>query len=404
MIILNRVFSGGYLNDNLGHEVINFFKADNGEHYIYITPYGKVNIKAKNAVAVLIVRSVGQGHMEILGYASDLKCLISDEFMKGSKNKLMNQEQEKQIKLIKEEKIEYGGKALDELFDKQKNTVYATFKVGSFKKPKQKIYIVNKDKKEVSDNKCYVDFKAKQSLIEYLDKEKLNDSKLQEFLDKKEFWDEEPCQSVNEIMLNNKDIKDVNFFEVIGKEYDELAFSNIISYVLNEDRELLAKFCLEFAKFQMDSKMAVITRETDENIDIYIKDDKYAIVIENKIKSGINGKKYNEKMNKEINQLDKYRDFAKIEDKDAKTRQVKCILLVPDHHDILRNDNAKKEVADKEYEIITYKKLFKFFSKYKSKISFYDEFLRALEFHSTDYQNRAYEIAMRRLKNIIKNN
>ncbi|MEE3744084.1 PD-(D/E)XK nuclease family protein [Campylobacter porcelli] len=403
MIILNRVFSGGYLNDNLGHEVINFFKADNGEHYIYITPYGKINIKAKNVAAVLMVRSVGQGHMEILGYASDLECLISDEFMKGSRNKLMDEEQDKQIKLIKEEKIKYGGKALNELFNEQENTVYVTFKVGSFKKPKQKIYIVNEN--EVSDNKCYVNFRAKQSLIEYLDEEKLKDSKLQEFLDKKEFWDEKPCQSVDEIMKNNEDIKDVNFFEVIGKEYDELAFSNIISYVLNEDRELLAKFCLEFAKFQMDSKMAVITRETDENIDIYIKDDKHAIVIENKIKSGVNGKKYDEKMNEEIeNQLDKYRDFAKIKDKGAEAREVKCILLVPDHHDILRNDNAKKEVANKEYEIITYKKLFKFFSEYKSEIRFYDEFLRALEFHSTDYQNRAYEIAMRRLQNIIKNN
>ena len=30
------MFSGGYLDERLGHEIINLFKADNGRHYIYV--------------------------------------------------------------------------------------------------------------------------------------------------------------------------------------------------------------------------------------------------------------------------------------------------------------------------------------------------------------------------------
>ena len=55
MIIINRMFSGGYLNESLGHEIINLFKADNGRHYIYVNPYGTINEDAKNAHKVLLV-------------------------------------------------------------------------------------------------------------------------------------------------------------------------------------------------------------------------------------------------------------------------------------------------------------------------------------------------------------
>lgn len=40
MIVLNKVFTGRYLNKSLGHEVINLFKSDKGEYYIYMTALG----------------------------------------------------------------------------------------------------------------------------------------------------------------------------------------------------------------------------------------------------------------------------------------------------------------------------------------------------------------------------
>lgn len=39
-IILNRMYAGSYLDEdeNIGHEVINLFRDDNGSNYIYINP------------------------------------------------------------------------------------------------------------------------------------------------------------------------------------------------------------------------------------------------------------------------------------------------------------------------------------------------------------------------------
>ena len=48
VIVLNVMYSGKYLNDNMGHEIINLFKADNEievdgvkyQNFIYLNPYG----------------------------------------------------------------------------------------------------------------------------------------------------------------------------------------------------------------------------------------------------------------------------------------------------------------------------------------------------------------------------
>lgn len=59
-------------------------------------------------------------------------------------------------------------------------------------------------------------------------------------------------------------------------------------------------------KFGLDdfSSRFEIIRESVDNIDLLIKDDKYVLVIENKIKSGINGIRNNDN----YSQLNKYQD------------------------------------------------------------------------------------------------
>ena len=37
------MYAGEYLDENIGHEIINTFKTDNGEHYIYVNPWGLIN-------------------------------------------------------------------------------------------------------------------------------------------------------------------------------------------------------------------------------------------------------------------------------------------------------------------------------------------------------------------------
>ena len=42
VIILNKPFLGGWLNGEgrIGHEIIDFFLADNGNYYVYNNPWG----------------------------------------------------------------------------------------------------------------------------------------------------------------------------------------------------------------------------------------------------------------------------------------------------------------------------------------------------------------------------
>ena len=37
-IVINRMFSGEYLRENLGHEVINLYQADNGCRFLSLFP------------------------------------------------------------------------------------------------------------------------------------------------------------------------------------------------------------------------------------------------------------------------------------------------------------------------------------------------------------------------------
>lgn len=76
-------------------------------------------------------------------------------------------------------------------------------------------------------------------------------------------------------------------------------------------------------------------------------------------------------------------------------------MLLLNHHEILRNDKRKKQVSDEQYKIIEYSKLLEFFENNNSNVSFCDEFKKSLKFHSTDHQNRAYEIAIKRFKDIL---
>ena len=45
-IIINKMYVGDYLSegDNIGHEIINLYKADNGKNYIYLNSQGAIDL------------------------------------------------------------------------------------------------------------------------------------------------------------------------------------------------------------------------------------------------------------------------------------------------------------------------------------------------------------------------
>lgn len=79
-ILINQLFAGSYLEEgsNIGHEVINLFRDDNDDNYLFITPSGIVN--GHNVERVLFVQNIkGNKTMEVVMKAEGLHETTGDE-------------------------------------------------------------------------------------------------------------------------------------------------------------------------------------------------------------------------------------------------------------------------------------------------------------------------------------
>ena len=74
-IVLNHMFTGNYLNENIGHEIINLFSADNGRQYIYLCKDGKFDREDILVEHVVQVRRPDKtlNTLEVINIASNLR-------------------------------------------------------------------------------------------------------------------------------------------------------------------------------------------------------------------------------------------------------------------------------------------------------------------------------------------
>lgn len=86
----NKVFTGKYLNYNLGHEIINFIKDDNNR-YIYINSTGEIGEEGRREVKyVFHILRLGSNYYEIIAISKakrDSNCIykkIGDESLDSS--------------------------------------------------------------------------------------------------------------------------------------------------------------------------------------------------------------------------------------------------------------------------------------------------------------------------------
>lgn len=151
-IIINKMYTGAYLSegDNIGHEIINLYKADDGKNYIYLNPQGTIDVSHwENKITILLVRKFASKTFKVLAKAEDVTIL---DF---SDSKLPRIERYKrQVELG----LTYGGVCLVDLFnenlyngsfEEEKNT-YTTFVADEVIKPKNQIFIT--DDESVSDD------------------------------------------------------------------------------------------------------------------------------------------------------------------------------------------------------------------------------------------------------------
>lgn len=370
------MYNGDYLNDNLGHEIINLYQSDNGSHYIYLQHSGTFHVSQQDKVGcVLLVRSLpGRKMLEVLGKAEGITEIYHPK-----------QTAEDQIKYIVENDVRYAGVLLNELFiENEYQYVYLTYKAERVSRPIKPLY-VSFDKDGIDTVVLTENKQAKASLKQYIDYELTpNDYiALQEKINDASLWN----NGVDKVEMKDVDKRDITYFDICGVSSNELAFSNAFAFFMERYPDLLVRFAKEELGCGFSTDFNVAREEG--NIDLLIRGGNKIIIVENKVKSHINGLIFNRKSNQlDRTQLEKYYEFAKKEAKE-KGWDTAFYLLTPNYNDI----DLSVYKSGCFYKKIYYKQVYDFCVKqkeYKEDIYFRD-FVNALYPHTKDISDDLYE-------------
>ena len=390
-----RMYHGDYLNDNLGHEIINLFATDNNEHYIYAPAYGVGHSDVQYAFFVYFYPGTN-GLAEILGYASDLT--IFDE----SKNPF--------------DKIKYGNQSIDNIFHKDQS-ILITYKAGIVKRAKKKLFIqfgVSNNAKEkilpTEKEVTRIQKRVGQYLTSYIDKDE--DYKLLiNLMSDRTLWEDTlPKVKLSEINIPNK-----TFMEICHKDYDELAYSNAIAYFLRKYPEIL-KLWMSKHGISIDGNSVKIAREI-KNIDLLIYDKNNVIVIENKILASLSN------INKQAktSQLNKYQEIIEKNIKGLFDEDEKAKYLISEslkgarayYYILIPNYYSEKSldvfIKSSEYKILKYQELYEICQTFVNKQPcssdlYFKEFTQMLRKHTNDNDDSLFVEMKRRFYKRISQN
>ncbi len=374
-ILINQLFAGAYLSEgsNIGHEVINFFKDDEGDNYLYITPSGTVDLNYHPIRSVLFVRNVeGKTTVEVIAKAEELQTVDVDP-----KN------------------VNYAGASISSFFSSNKfhgnndPSLFFSFKAGKIRLPKagSRIMLTINDEFEPDDEsirliRLHSNSKAisNQSARKYYSLQDDHDAylELKNLIDNEDYW--EPSNTTEKLNPDGS-TRRVNptFLEIIRKENDELTFSNLLTYYFQYNRAVFQKFAKEVLDIEDFAPQFDIVRESNDNIDMWVQNSDYALVIENKIKSGLNGVKSDD-----YTQLSKYQEYTegRIADPEDEVyqRTSRYYIFTPDYNHIEIPDNLKKP-----YKIVNYSEIYQFFCDNATSFiddKYFPDFLRGLRNHT----------------------
>ena len=202
-ILLNSIFAGEYgANDgNLPHEVIDFFRADNGNHYIYITPYGTINphINGEDLSCVLLIRSIGNHMVQVIAKAEPtVKLYTQGAVLNRSDRSFRNPDLFGRYKdMLANDKITYAGLQPKSIFkpseDVIDNEIHITLQIKRLCFPKNRMLLTNRDNRSDGINVFHIPTTARlanQSMKTYFDNETQDECEAYEALHKLVDFDE----------------------------------------------------------------------------------------------------------------------------------------------------------------------------------------------------------------------
>lgn len=402
--VIARMYSGSYIDSKLGGEAINLLHDDNGNNYIFVGPVGFIDKQYDNTVeGVILTRIVKDGRFEVLGFAKmDKNSQVIYHDGSSVQNRI-NKAKEILDKYAEENKITYDGVSLKDIHGGAFEGADITFKSKELLLPNGEIFISDSEHK---------DFKVEGAAVVNLSDVRFPRTSLHSYItdtnNKKAFdavtkmiendslWEK---GRINKIVEGQKVDKHFNLLNIIKKDYDELTYSNFMAYVFKTYEGILAKFCNEILKVGIDINFT-IERETKNNIDLWIEDHDDIIVIENKIKSGINGVSARHDFSEGglvQSQLLKYYEYTEAV---KGNKNAHYFIFVPDYNKI----DLSKYSGSQYYKVIKYSELYEFFKKIDIDDVYFKEFVNALYIHTKNREiDYAEDMAYRFLNQIKKN-
>lgn len=425
-IILNNMFPKASYDDgnNIYHEVINLFLADNEKYYLYLNANGEYD--GEEPVNVINVARVCNGLYKVLSVAIGCK--------KG-KDEIKN--------------ITYNGISLDKYFENNhilhNKVTYYTFECNEndVYVPKENIYIAfenfdTTDPKNDEINKKIIklkDVKKFSSSCRICNITSTDESLLKDIIKH-----EIPCDKLQTMANTKLNFKEENYFSFLGVEKNELQYSNAIVKLLNFKKDGKMSFLNELFKESNINNSAVnndfeVLRE-EKNIDILFRNldptDGKIVIIENKIDASLTlsdnasnietqaMKIFKDVFNKELNnntneatifnsilngtnpsQLSKYYLYAvawalKAGWNVSKIyKDIICFFLCPEYYKEIYNKGFFKKYAfGNKYTLITYKNLLNVYEKVfddkaklclsKNQLFIYEGFIDAISSLASD--------------------
>ena len=403
-ILVIKMYNGDYLNEgsNIGHEVINLFRADNGRHYIYCLPGGTIGVSKDGKVTdILLVQNVGNNTLKVLARINNIS---SDQHIakhcKFSKEEI----QQHVINYALEQNVTYNQKPISSIFMANKykseqdiSSVNFTFEVESeqYREPLNDIYLTSKTGQYALSN-------TKFRQTEYFTSANKEDFRtLCALIDDDTIWQNEDTAPFVNNRTPNPDR--YTFLTLCHKEYDELSYSNMLAYYFENNPAILQDFVNKILGLPFKAPFSV--KREYKHTDILIENgDGAAIILENKIKSGINGLSEDGR-----NQLDKYvEEISRQYGLENTYGFVLCpnynIIKISNYKNAANQHLIARYYTKSKENVIPYTKLYDFFSIYKENVNdkYYEDFLKALKLHSSKSDTTLRDIMLERFLAITK--
>lgn len=445
-IVLNRMYTGSYLSSNLGHEVINMFPDDEGNHYMYLNATGDFSAEHVGKIgSMLLIKYAGQDEdgrpwVEVLGYATGLEDIYNPQNRKQSEKDTVPcmRGYKRESKQMKE--ITYGGKPIHDIFKgsaqqdvlisyyatklyvpKEEVKIFLRFAPFGQKKKKpavtfgysdtlekepshfshsiekpcisyiwkrtssdtppsplynSRLYVVEMETKFASTSlKRYYKYKDEEGTdADKIRKTNGDLDKIISLISKGELWRDLPEGSLtmndSSQSRENTKKKDVSIFDICRIENNENCFSNALAHFMDKYRR---EWCTKFFKDkgitlnenfeifrEVDATISKNNNDKTKNsgesnkkggrIDILLKDNKNIIIIENKIKSDINGVQGDVGDGKQLKRYQDYAHWLKFQPELDKIKDELQKLYVNSNCFDVHQDSGKVQIKIKQQE------------------------------------------------------